>query len=121
MTGVENSYLSAGEAISANLLTGEATGAHITGAHITGALRQGVQNKTKDTGIKHTKNDPLANNIIANELHTPIIRNFPNKKTFQRRVTMGADLAEMLSRCNKGIIFKLNGADIYKKYAFVVF
>ena len=116
MTGVENIYLSAGEAISANLLTGEATGAHITGA-----LRQGVQNKAKDTGIKHTKNDPLANNIIANELHTPIIRNFPNKKTFQRRVTMGADLAEMLSRCNKGIIFKLNGADIYKKYAFVVF
>ena len=36
-------------------------------------------------------------------------------------MTIWADLAEMLSRCNKGIIFELNGADIYKKYAFVVF
>ena len=116
MTRVENIYLSAGKAISANLLTGEATGAHITAA-----LRQGAQIKTKDTGIKHTKNDPLADNIIANELHTPIIRNFPNKKPFQRGMTIWADLAEMLSRCNKGIIFELNGADIYKKYAFVVF
>ena len=64
------------------------------------------------------------NELLANELHKPIIRKFEKRKvysTFKDNI-WGVHLADMqlLSKYNKGIRFLLYAIDIFSKYAWVV-
>ena len=70
-------------------------------------------------------NIPLEfNELLAKELHKPIIRKFKKRKVYSRfrDSIWGADLAymQLISKFNKGFRFSLCVIDIFSKYAWVV-
>ena len=78
--------------------------------------------KSEGSGV-NTKLAPQ-NQLLAGELHKPIIKKFEKRKVhaaFKDNI-WGADLANMqlLSRYNKGIRLLLCVIDIFSKYAWVV-
>ena len=81
--------------------------------------------KSEGSGAKHVNTKPTPQNqLLAKELHKPIIRKFEKRKVhaaFKDNI-WGADLADMqlLSRYNKGFRFLLCVIDIFSKYASVV-
>ena len=64
------------------------------------------------------------NNILAEELHKPVIKKFNKRKVYSqfKDNIWGVDLADMesLSRKNKGIKYILCAIDLYSKHAFVI-
>ena len=74
----------------------------------------------KHSSLERTEN----NNILAEELHKPVIKKFNKRKVYSqfRDNIWGADLADMqsLSKKNKGIKYLLCAIDLFSKYAFVV-
>ena len=64
------------------------------------------------------------NEILANELHKPIIRKFKKKKVYSsyKDNIRGVDLADMslISKFNKGIKYLLGVTDLFSRYAWVV-
>ena len=75
-----------------------------------------TQNKFGGSGIK---NENISNKVLAEVLHTPIIRNFKKRKvrlSFIENVWV-ADLAHMqlINKFNKGIIFLMHVIDIFRK------
>ena len=74
---------------------------------------------------KHSSLERMENNkILAEELHTPVIKKFDKRKVYSqfRDNIWGVDLADMqsLSKKNKGIRYLLCAIDLFSKYAFVV-
>ena len=74
----------------------------------------------KHSSLERTEN----NNILAEELHKPVIKKFNKRKVYSqfRDNIWGADLADMqsLSKKNKGIKYLLCAIDLFSKYTFVV-
>ena len=64
------------------------------------------------------------NNILAEELHSPVIKKFNKRKVYLqfRNNIWGVDLAgtQSLSKKNKGIKYLLCAIDLFSKYAFVI-
>ena len=64
------------------------------------------------------------NNLLADELHKPIIKKFKRGKVYSsfKDNIWGADLADMqlISKYNKRIRFLLCAIDIFSKYAWVI-
>ena len=80
--------------------------------------------KTKGSGLLHTIKSTPQNELLAAELHKPIIRKLKKRKVhsaFKDNI-WGPDLVEMqlINKCNKGVRFLLNVIDIFSKYAWVV-
>ena len=84
--------------------------------------------KSTGSGIKKDTAKPSSlehsSLILADELHTPIIRKFNKRKVYWqfKDNIWGVDLADMqsLSRKNKGIKYLLCVKDLCSKYAFVI-
>ena len=77
--------------------------------------------KSKSGGVSI----PLeSNEVLAKELHKPIIRKFKKRKIYSRFKDniWGADFADiqLISKFNKGFRFLLCVIDIFTKYAWVV-
>ena len=76
--------------------------------------------KTAGGGVKSM----LQNELLAEELHKPIIRKFKKRKVYSafKDNIWGADLADtqLISKFNKGFRFLLCVIDIFSKYAGVV-
>ena len=80
-----------------------------------------VAPRNKTISGKGTKE---VNKILAEELHTPVIRKFNKTKVYSqfKDNIWGVDLADtrLLSKKNKGIKYLLCAIDLFSKYAFVV-
>ena len=72
---------------------------------------------------ERTKGIGLNNEILANELHKPIIRNFKRRKVYSsfKDNIWGVDLAEMslISKFNKRIKYLLCVIDLFSRYSWV--
>ena len=79
----------------------------------------------KSSARSGVKNEITQNQLLAEELHKPIIRKFKRERwvysSFKDNI-WGADLADMqlLSKFNKGIRFLLCIIDFFSKYAWVI-
>ena len=79
----------------------------------------------KNSARSGVKNEITQNQLLAEELHKPIIRKFKRERwvysSFKDNI-WGADLADMqlLSKFNKGIRFLLCIIDFFSKYAWVI-
>ena len=66
----------------------------------------------------------LNNEILAEELHKPIIKNFKRRKVYSsfKDNIWDVDLADMqsISKCNKGIRYLLCVIDLFSRYAWVI-
>ena len=66
----------------------------------------------------------LNNEILAEELHKPIIKNFKRRKVYSsfKDNIWGVDLADMqlISKYNKGIRYLLCVIDSFSRYAWVI-
>ena len=73
---------------------------------------------------KRTKGMSLNNEILAEELHKPIIKNFKRRKVYSsfKDNIWGADLADMslISKFNKGIRYLLCVIDLFSRHAWVI-
>ena len=74
---------------------------------------------------KHSSLERMENNnILAEELHKPVIKKFNKRKVYSQFIDniWGVDLAETqsLSKKNKGIKYLLCAIDLFSKYAFAV-
>ena len=73
---------------------------------------------------KRTKGYGLNNEILAKELHKPIIKNFKGRKVYPsfKDNIWGIDLADMtlISKFNKGIKYLLCVIDLFSKYSWVI-
>ena len=75
--------------------------------------------KTKGSGLSRTNKSTPQNELLAEELHKPIIRKIKKRKVhsaFKDNIC-GADLADMqlISKYNKGVRFLLCVIDIFSK------
>ena len=73
---------------------------------------------------KRTKGYELNNEILAKELHKPIIKNYKRRKVcpiFKDNI-WGIDLADMslISKFNKGIKYLLCVIDLFSRYSWVI-
>ena len=79
-----------------------------------------AKHRAKPSSLKRTEN----NEILAEELHKPVIKKFNKRKVYSqfRDNIWGVDLADMqsLSKKNKGIKYLLCAIDLFSKYAFVI-
>ena len=79
--------------------------------------------RTKGSGINLQANS-LNNEILAEELHKPIIKNFKRRKVYSnfKENIWGVDLANMqlISKYNKGIRYPLCVIDLFSRYAWVI-
>ena len=79
--------------------------------------------RTKECGINLQANS-LNNEILADELHKPIIKNFKRRKVYSsfKDNIWGVDLADMqlISKYNKGIRYLLCVIDLFSRYASVI-
>ena len=79
--------------------------------------------RTKGSGINLQANS-LNNEILAEELHKPIIKNFKRRKVYSsfKDNIWGVDLANMqlISKYNKGIRYLLCVIDLFSRYAWVI-
>ena len=79
--------------------------------------------RTKGSGINLQANS-LNNEVLAEELHKPIIKNFKRRKVYSifKDNIWGVDLADMqlISRYNKGIRYLLYVIDLFSRYAWVI-
>ena len=79
--------------------------------------------RTKGSGINLQANS-LNNEILAEELHKPIIKNFKRRKVYSsfKDVIWDVDLAnvELISKYNKGIRCLLCVIDLFNRYAWVI-
>ena len=79
--------------------------------------------RTKGSGINLQANS-LNNEILAEELHKPIIKNFKRRKVYSsfKDVIWDVDLAnvELISKYNKGIRYLLCVIDLFNRYAWVI-
>ena len=79
----------------------------------------------KNSARSGVKNEITQNQLLAEELHKPIIRKFKRERwvysSFKDNI-WGVDLADMqlLSKFNKGIRFLLCIIDFFSKYAWVI-
>ena len=82
-----------------------------------------LNEKTKRSGI-HLQENSLNNEILAEELHKPIIKKFKRRKVYSsfKDNIWGVDLADMqlISKYNKGIRYILCVIDIFSRYAWVI-
>ena len=73
---------------------------------------------------KRTKGYGLNNEILAEELHKPIIKNFKRRKVYSSFTDniWGIDLTDMslISRFNKGIKYLLCVIDLFSRYSWVI-
>ena len=72
---------------------------------------------------ERTKGMGLNNEILAEELHKPIIRNFKRRKVYSSfKDIWGVDLADMtlISKFNKGIKYLLCVIDLFSRYSWVI-
>ena len=83
--------------------------------------------RTKGTGLNLLVNSPqnsLNNEILANELHKPIIKNFKRRKAYSlsKDNIWVVDLADMrlISEFNKGIKYLLCVIDLFSRYSWVI-
>ena len=76
--------------------------------------------RTKGMGVKHSLN----NEILAEELSKPIIRNFKRRKVYSsfKDNIWCVDLADMslISKFNKGIKYLLCVIDLFSRYSWVI-
>ena len=79
--------------------------------------------RTKESSINLQANS-LNNEILAEELHKPIIKNFKRRKVYSsfKDNIWGVDLADMqlISKYNKGIRYLLCAIDLLSRYAWVI-
>ena len=79
--------------------------------------------KTKGSGINLQANS-LNNEVLTEELHKPIIKNFKRRKVYStfKDSIWGVDLAAMqlISKYNKGIRHLLFVIDLFSRYAWVI-
>ena len=79
--------------------------------------------RIKGSGINLQANS-LNNEILAEELHKPIIKNFKRRKVYSsfKDNIWGVDLADMqlISKYNKGIRYLLCAIDLFSRYAWVI-
>ena len=72
---------------------------------------------------ERTKGMGIENEILANELHKPIIKNFKRRKVYSsfKDNIWGVDLADMqlISKYNKGIRYLLCVIDLFSRYFWV--
>ena len=79
----------------------------------------------KNSARSGVKNEITQNQLLAEELHKPIIRKFKRERwvysSFKDNI-WGVNLADMqlLSKFNKGIRFLLCIIDFFSKYAWVI-
>ena len=81
--------------------------------------------KSQGSGAKHVNTKLISQNeLLADELHKPIIRKFKKRKVYSafKDNIWAADQADMqlLSRYNRGVRFLFCVIDIFSKYAWVV-
>ena len=73
---------------------------------------------------KRTKGYELNNEILAKELHKPIIKNFKRRKVYSsfKDNIWGIDLADMslISKFNKGFKYLLCVIDLFSRYSWVI-
>ena len=76
--------------------------------------------RTKGLGLKNS----LSNEILANELHKPIIKNFKRRKVYSsfKDNIWDVDLADMslISKFNEGIKYLLCIIDLFSRYSWVI-
>ena len=79
--------------------------------------------RTKGSGINLQVNS-LNNEVLAEELRKPIIKNFKRRKVYSsfKGNIWGVDLADMqlISKYNKGIRYLLCVIDLFSSYAWVI-
>ena len=79
--------------------------------------------RTKGSGINVQANS-LNNEILAEELHKPIIKNFKRRKVYSsfKDNIWGVELAgmQLISKYNKGIRYLLCVIDLFSRYAWVI-
>ena len=79
--------------------------------------------RTKGSGI-NLEASSLNNEILAEKLHKPIIKNFERRKVYSifEDNIWGVDLADMqlISKYNKGIRYLLCVIDLFSRYAWVI-
>ena len=79
--------------------------------------------RTKGSGINLQANS-LNNEILAAELHKPIIKNFKRRKVYSsfKDNIWGVDLVDMqlIIKYNKGIRYLLCVFDLFSRYAWVI-
>ena len=79
--------------------------------------------RTKGSGI-NLQAKSLNNEILAEELHNPIIKNFKRRKVYSsfKDNIWGVDLADMqlIGQYNKGIRYLLCVIDLFSRYGWVI-
>ena len=79
--------------------------------------------RTKRSGI-NLQAKSLNNEILAEELHKPIIKNFKRRKVYSsfKDNIWGVDLADMqlISQYNKGIRYLLCVIDLFSRYGWII-
>ena len=79
--------------------------------------------RTKGSGINLQANS-LNNEILAEELHKPIIKSFKRRKVYSsfKDNIWGVDLADiqLISKYNKGIRYLLCVIDLFSRYTWVI-
>ena len=82
-----------------------------------------LNEKTRRSGINLQENS-LNNEILAEELHKPIIKKFKRRNVYSslKDNIWGVDLADMqlISKYNEGIRYILCVIDIFSRYAWVI-
>ena len=83
-----------------------------------------ISKNSQQNNSEKVTNENMSDQLIAEELHKPIIKKFNQRKVhspFKDNI-WGADLADMqlISKFNKGIGFLLCIIDIYSKLAWVI-
>ena len=80
--------------------------------------------RAKGSGMNLQANSPN-DEILAEELHKPIIKNFKRRKVYSnfKDNILGVDLADMqlISKYSKGIRYLLCVIDLFSRYAWVIF
>ena len=81
--------------------------------------------RTKGSGINLQANS-LNNEILAEELHKPIIKNFKRRKIYSSFkdniwvVDLAMQFMQLISKYNKGIRYLLCATDLFSRYAWVI-
>ena len=102
-----------------------ATGPRVNGYQIglVSMVYKFFNERTKGSGINLQANS-LNNEVLAEELHKPIIKNFKRRKVYSsfKDNIWGVDLADMqlISKQNKGISYPLCVIDLFSRYAWVI-
>ena len=102
-----------------------ATGPRVNGCQrgLASMVYKFFNERTKGSGINLQANS-LNNEMLAEELRKPIIKNFKKRKLYSsfKDNIWGVDLADMqlISKYNKGIRYLLCAIDLFSRYAWVI-